>query len=620
MTTFAEPAAPTEPAPAAASAPAAAPAAAVDLLIRLRAAVAAHPGRPAVHGVDGSLDFAALDRRTAALARALRAHGVRRGDRVGIHLARTADLPVALLATWRAGAAYVPLDPAYPAERISFMAADARLAAVVSTDTAPPVPAGVPVLRPDTEAPSADGPEGDAPFADFTPHPADSAYVIYTSGSTGRPKGVEVTHGGVANLADALAQRGAHRPEPAVVGWNASVSFDASVPQWTRLCRGDTLVVIDDARRADPLRLAALLAEYGVTDLDLTPSHWQLLREPLAGARVPRLFMGGEPVPGRTWRELADGGIEALNLYGPTECTVEAVTTWITGPGPHLGEPLPGVRTYLLDDRLAPVTDAGAVGELYLAGPGVAHGYPGHPGLTAGRFVADPFTTEPGARMYRTGDQARRSAEGLLEYVGRVDRQVKLRGFRVELGEVEHALAALDGVTAAAATVYEAAPGDVRLAGYVTGGARPAELLAELRRTVPAHLVPATVTVLAALPLTPNGKVDHRALPAPSADTAGSAAADGPGGVDELVAEVWRTVLGVPSVEPTDDFLSLGGHSLAALRVVHLLRRKLDVELQLRHLLDADDLAGFTAAVRRATEAGPAAPRPALTARREAVR
>ncbi|MFE7094283.1 non-ribosomal peptide synthetase [Streptomyces erythrochromogenes] len=596
MTTFAEPSTVT-----------------ADLLARLRGVVAAHPGRVAVHAVDGSLDFAELDRRSAALARALRAAGVRRGDRVGVHLARTADLPVALLATWRAGAAYVPLDPAYPAERIAFMAADSRLAAVVSAAAEPPVPAGVPVLRP-----AADAPDLEAPEARFVPHPLDSAYVIHTSGSTGRPKGVEVPHGAVADLVAALELSGAYRPEPGVVAWNASVSFDASVQQWVRICRGDTLVVVDDAQRTEPARLVALLAEHGVTDLDLTPSHWQLLREPLAGTSVPRLFMGGEPVPARTWRELADAGIDALNLYGPTECTVDAITAAITGPGPHLGEPLPGVRAYLLDGRLAPVTAAGTVGELYLAGPGLAHGYPGHPGPTAGRFTADPFASEPGARMYRTGDQARRSADGLLEYVGRVDRQVKLRGFRVELGEVEHALGALPAVTAAAATLHEAAPGDHRLAGFVTGAdLRPADLLAELRRTLPAHLVPSTVTVLDALPLTPNGKVDHAALPAPAVPAAGPGAQ---GGVDEQVAEVWRTVLGLPDIEQTDDFLSLGGHSLAALRVVHLLRRKLNVELQLRDLLDAADLAGFTAAVRRAAAAGPAAARPALTARREAVR
>ncbi|MFF8807519.1 non-ribosomal peptide synthetase [Streptomyces omiyaensis] len=604
MTTFAEPSAATAPS---AAVPSAAPA---DLLSRFRAAVLAAPSRTAVHAADGSLDFAALDRRTAALAGALRAAGVRRGDRVGVHLARTLDLPVALLAVWRAGAAYVPLDPAYPAGRTASTAADARLTAVVSADAAPPVPAGVTVLRPDAT--------GDAPADAFVPHPLDSAYVIFTSGSTGRPKGVEVAHGSVAALVAALEESGAYRTGPGVVAWNASVSFDASVQQWARICRGDTLVVIDDERRADPAALVRLLAEHAVTDLDLTPSHWQLLREPFAGARVPRLFMGGEPVPARTWRELADTGVDAINLYGPTECTVDAITAPVAGPVPHLGEPLPGVRAHLLDARLAPVA-AGTVGELYLSGPGLAHGYPGHPGLTAGRFVADPFAAEPGARMYRTGDQARRSADGLLEYVGRVDRQVKLRGFRVELGEVEHALAALPGVGAAAVTVHEPAPGDHRLAGYVTGaGLRPADLLAELRRTLPAHLVPATVTVLDALPLTPNGKTDHRALPAPAAAPAEEAAAGG--GVAEQVAEVWRTVLGLTEVEPTDDFLSLGGHSLAALRVVHLLRRRLSVEIQLRQLLDAADLADFTEAVRRAAAAGPATARPALTARRDVVR
>ncbi|WP_344330133.1 non-ribosomal peptide synthetase, partial [Kitasatospora putterlickiae] len=534
------------------------------------------------------------------------------GDRVGVHLARTLDLPVALLAAWRAGGAYVPLDPAYPAERIAYMAADARLTAVVSAEPAPPVPAGVAVLRPDAAA--------SAPLQDAAPHPLDPAYVIYTSGSTGRPKGVEVPHGAVADLAAGLEAIGAYRGEPSVVAWNASVSFDASVQQWIRICRGDTLVLIDDARRADPARLAALLAEHAVTDLDLTPSHWRLLREPLLDpgnrAGVPRLFMGGEPVPERTWRELADAGIEAFNLYGPTECTVDAIAARITGPGPHLGTPLPGVRAHLLDERLTPVTEPGAVGELYLGGPGLAHGYAGRPGLTAGRFVADPFT--PGERMYRTGDQARRTADGLLEYAGRVDRQVKLRGFRVEPGEVEHAVAALDGVTAAAVTLHEPAPGDTRLAAYVTGpSADPATLLAALRAVLPAHLVPATVTVLDALPLTPNGKVDHRALPAPAPEPAAESTG---GGVAEQVADVWRTVLGVPEVLPTDDFLTLGGHSLAALRVVHLLRRKLNVELQLRHLLDAADLAAFTAAVEHATTATPAPARPALTPRRPAVR
>ncbi|MFJ8622672.1 non-ribosomal peptide synthetase [Kitasatospora sp. NPDC093550] len=585
-----------------------------DLLQRLRATVAAHPERTAVLAATGAggterLDFAALDRRTAALARALRALGVGRGDRVGVHLGRTADLPVALLAVWRAGAAYVPLDPAYPAERLALMAADARLAALISVDGLPAAE-GVPVLRPDAAA--------DGPALPEEAHPLDPAYVIFTSGSTGRPKGVEVSRGAVAGLMANLEAIGAHRAEPGVVGWNASVSFDASVPQWTRICRGDTVLVIGDEHRADPARLAALLAEHAVTDFDLTPSHWELLREPLAGARVPRLFMGGEAVPERIWRELADGGIDALNLYGPTECTVEVLAAPISGPAPHLGEPMPGLLLHLLDEKLAPVAD-GVVGELYLAGPGVAHGYVHRPGLTAERFVADPYGA-PGTRMYRTGDQARRGEGGRLEYVGRVDRQVKLRGFRVELGEVEHALAGLPGVQAAAVTVHEPAPGDRRLAGYVTGAVSAAELTERLRATVPAHLVPSVITVLDVMPLTPNGKVDLAALPAPAAgapaaEQAASGGAEGSDGLADRVAEVWSTVLGVSGLVPTDDFFSLGGHSLAALRVVHLLRRKLGIELQLRHLLDSADLAAFTATVERAVAAGTAAPRPALTAR-----
>ncbi|MFD0405960.1 non-ribosomal peptide synthetase [Kitasatospora sp. NPDC127116] len=580
-----------------------------DLLDRLRATVAAHPGRTAVLAGADRLDFAELDRRTAALARALRALGVGRGDRVGVHLGRTADLPVALLAVWRAGAAYVPLDPAYPAERLAFMATDAGLAALISADGLPAAE-GVPVLRPDAAADGPDLPAG--------AHPLDPAYVIHTSGSTGRPKGVEVPRGAVAALVEALEATGAYRAEPGVVGWNASVSFDASVQQWARICRGDTVLVIGEEHRADPARVAALLAEHAVTDLDLTPSHWELLREPLAGARVPRLFMGGEPVPEGTWRELADGGIDALNLYGPTECTVDAVTAPISGPGPHLGEPLPGVRLHLLDEKLAAVPD-GVVGELYLAGPGLAHGYVGRSALTAERFVADP-SGGPGARMYRTGDQARRGEGGRLEYVGRVDRQVKLRGYRIELGEVEHALARLTGVQAAAVTVHEPAPGDRRLAGYVTGAVTAAELTERLRATVPAHLVPSVITVLDALPLTPNGKVDLAALPVPVAPAApAQEAAAGTGGLAEQVAEVWSTVLGVTGVRPTDDFFSLGGHSIAALRVVHLLRRRLGIELQLRHLLDSADLAAFTATVGQAAAAGAAAPRPALTARARAA-
>ncbi|MDH6136265.1 amino acid adenylation domain-containing protein [Kitasatospora sp. MAA4] len=572
-----------------------------DALTRFLKAAEATPDRAAVRAVDGELTFAALERRTAELAGALQSRGIGRGDRVGVHLPRTAELVVALLAVWRAGAAYVPLDPSYPQDRLAYMAADSGISLLITADAAAvTLPEGVATLR----TAAAHAPAEAVAFTALDP-----AYVIYTSGSTGRPKGVEVSRGNVASLLAGLEENGMYRPEAGVVGWNASVSFDASVQQWARICRGDTLVVIDDARRTDPVALAALLDEHGVTDLDLTPSHWELLREPLTG-RTPRLFMGGEPVPASTWQEIATGGIEALNLYGPTECTVDSTAAWITGEGPHIGTALPGVSVRVLDEALRPVAD-GVTGEVYIAGPGVAHGYVNRPGLTAERFVADP--AGGGARMYRTGDRARIAAGGVLEYAGRVDRQIKLRGYRIELGEIEGALTRHPEVAEGVVTVHESAPGDQRLIAYVTTGtASPtaAGILDHLRAVLPAHMIPSGVTILDALPLTPNGKVDHAALPIPAAAPAAAApAADA--SLDEQVADVWRTVLGLATVEPTDDFLALGGHSLAALRVVHILRRKLNAELQLRHLLDSRDLADFTESVRTAARAG-VAKRPSL--------
>jgi amino acid adenylation domain-containing protein len=579
-----------------------------DALSRFRHAAAAAPDRTAVAAIDGRLSFAELEDQTARLAGALRARGIGRGDRVGVCLPRTTALVVALLGVWRAGAAYVPLDPAYPERRLAFMAADAGLALVLAADARAGLPPGVEALGLDDLPAPRDA-------AEVAVTPLDPAYVMYTSGSTGTPKGVVVTHGGVAALLAALEAAGAYRPEPGVAGWNASASFDASVQQWVRVCRGDTLVVLSEAERSDPARLARALAGHGVTDLDLTPSHWELLREQLLGGTAPRLFMGGEPVPERTWQEIAAAGIEAFNLYGPTECTVDCTAARIAGPRPHLGGPLPGLRVYVLDEGLRPVA-AGDAGELYIAGPQVAHGYLGRQALTAERFVAD-VSGRPGERMYRTGDRGRLGRGGVLEYAGRADRQIKLRGFRIELDEVESALARCAGVAAAAVAAHQAAPGDQRLSGYVTGLAGPPEvalILDELRGVLPAHMIPGTVAVLDALPVTANGKVDYQALSRLSASAPAAGAAPAAASLEDRVAGSWCTVLGLDSAGPGDDFLRLGGHSLAALRVVHLLRRQLDIELQLRDLLDARDLAAFTETVRRAARA--AAPRPALVPRR----
>ncbi|WP_078861064.1 non-ribosomal peptide synthetase [Streptomyces rubellomurinus] len=581
-----------------------------DPVVRFRRTARATPERPAVIGPDGTLDFAELDARTADLAARLRALGIGRGDRVGVSLRRGVDWVTAPLAVWRAGAAYVPLDPAYPHQRLGELAADADLRALVSDDAAPGWLSGVPVLAPG--APGGTGGTGASPLAPVEPTALDPAYVIFTSGSTGRPKGVEVGRGAVAALVDGLERRGVYPAGPRVVAWNASMSFDASVQQWVRVCRGDTLVVLDDEDRTDPHRLAALLAEHEVTDLDLTPSHWDALAAGLLPGTAPRrglrLLIGGEPIPPRMWRTLAEAGaegrIEAFNLYGPTEATVDATAARVEGDGPHLGEPLPQVRAYVLDGALRPAPD-GTAGELHLAGPGLALGYAGRPALTAERFVADPFAAD-GSRMYRTGDLVRRGAGGALEFLGRTDRQVKVRGFRVELGEIEAALRSCAGVAAAVVTVRQVAGEPALVAHYVpaTGAALTADGLREhTAAALPGHLVPSAFVALDALPTTVNGKVDLRALPEPEAATDRSGPGpDAPGGeIEELIAGVWSEVLGRDGIRPDDDFFALGGHSLVALRVVARLRKRLGIVLPTKDIYRHPrlrDLAEHAAALR----------------------
>ncbi|MGX8909924.1 non-ribosomal peptide synthetase [Streptomyces netropsis] len=576
----------------------------VDLLARFQQAVAATPDRAAVHDERGGLTFAELDRRTAQVGKALAVRGAAPGEHIGVSLPRGADLVVALLAVWRAGAAYVPLDPAYPTERLHAMVRDAGIRTLLTADDDRAWPEGVQTLSLN-ELPASADPNPAPPV----PTPAHApAYVIYTSGSTGTPKGVETTRGGVASLLSGLEAAGMYAVEPRVVAWNASVSFDASVQQWARVCRGDTLVVLGEEERTDPARLCEVLDRHGVHDLDLTPSHWHLLRADLlvraAEGRRLRLFMGGEPVPGPTWRELAaeraGGRLEALNLYGPTECTVDATATWIEGSSPHIGHPLPGVRAHVLDAALRPVAD-GAEGELFLAGAGVAAGYVGRPALTATRFVADPFAAD-GTRMYRTGDKVRRRADKALEYLGRIDRQVKIRGYRVELGEIEAALATHPGVATAVVTLHSSATAGEQLAAYVVAAdgtegaatvaaASPDALREHLAKSLPQYMLPTAYLTLDALPLTVNGKVDLAALPAPDqaadaaappADAAQDHAPDGE--VETLIAEVWSEVLGRAHIRADDDFFALGGHSLIALRVVARLKKQLGIAVSSREV------------------------------------
>jgi amino acid adenylation domain-containing protein len=586
----------------------------VDLITRFRAAAQHAPDRIAVRAVDGELTFAELDRRTARLAGAMASRGIGVGDLVGVGLPRSTQLVVALLAVWRAGAAYLPLDPRYPVERLEFMARDAGIRMLVAARGHALRASGLDIVAPD----SVTGDPGDVGSKPVAADPLDPAYVIYTSGSTGRPKGVQVGRGSVADLVTALERAGVYADEPRVVGWNASVSFDASVKQWVRVCRGDTIAILDEDRRTDPGQLRALLDAYGIQDLDLTPSHWELVRTCLleggAGDRPPRLFLGGEPVPERTWQEIskatASGLLEAVNLYGPTECTVDATSTWITGEGPHIGHPLPGTRAYVVGDDLRPMTAPGETGELYLAGEGVALGYLNQPALTAERFVADLFAAngnDPlrpggghGGRMYRTGDRVRLRADGSLDFIGRVDRQVKIRGYRIELSEVEAAVSAHPRVSTAVLTGYrDPVLGDQLVAYYVadeppTG----AELRNHCAAVLPEFMVPSVFMAVDAIPLTVNGKVDWEALPAPQAAPA-EQFVEPRGRVEKLLAEVWSEVLGRDRISADDNFFALGGHSLIALRVISRLKRELGLAVRTKEVYQHPqlrELAGYVEA------------------------
>jgi amino acid adenylation domain-containing protein len=595
-----------------------------DLVRRFSSAVRHSPDRTAVHGADGDLTFAELDRRTEALAGVLAAAGVGPGDLVGVGLGRGTGLVAALLAVWRTGAAYVPLDPRYPQDRLEFMARDAGIKVLIAAGDCPFRPPGVGLIDPDSladPAVSADParPADSARSAD--PNPLDLAYLIYTSGSTGRPKAVQITHGAVADLVGAMEAAGLYAEAPRVVGWNASASFDASVQQWIRVCRGDTLVVLDDEHRTDVARLRTLLDTHAVEDLDLTPSHWDVLRScllPSDGGDRPalRLFMGGEPVPERTWRELAEaraqGRIEAVNLYGPTECAVDSTAAWISGDGPHIGRPLSDVRALVLDARLRPVAapdetgESSEMGELYLSGRRLARGYAGRPGLTAERFVADPYAS--GERMYRTGDLVRRRADGALEFCGRADQQVKLRGYRVELGEIEAAVAGHPAVSAAVAALYQDPSLGVQLVAYYVAGAPldPAELRAHCAAALPEHMVPAVFQAIDAVPLTGNGKVDRERLPAP--DREQSAQLVEPQGVfEEFVAGVWSEVLGRDKIGAEDDFFALGGYSLVALRVVARLRDELGLAMSTKEVYQHPRLRDLVAHIAAKQAAAPAA-------------
>ncbi|MFC9328958.1 amino acid adenylation domain-containing protein [Kitasatospora sp. NPDC057015] len=542
------------------------------LVSRIAERAAATPDAVAVVFEGAALTYRELAGRADALARTLVAAGAGPDRIVAVAVPRSAELMVALLGVLRSGAAYLPLDADYPAERLAYMVEDAAPVAVV---TVPPLlerlPAGAPVLLLDgRDAPGTELPE-------VTPDHA--AYLIYTSGSTGRPKGVVVTHRAIVNRLAWMQHAYRLRADDRVLQ-KTPASFDVSVWEffWA-LCEGASVVLARPEGHKDPAYLAALIAEQHVTTLHFVPSMLRaFLEEPSVAARcagLRRAFCSGEALPGEVVERwyAALPGVPLHNLYGPTEAAVD-VTHHRTEPSAGvvpIGRPVWNTRLYVLDAELRPVP-VGVPGELYLAGVQLARGYLGRPGLTAGRFVADPFAE--GARLYRTGDLVRWAPDGTVEYLGRTDDQVKVRGFRIELGEIEAALEALPEVRQGAVTARELTPGGARqLVGYVVPApADPEALRAALARTLPEHLVPTVLLGLDALPLSLNGKLDRKALPAP-VPAADSAARAPRTEAERVFADLVCEILALPAVGVDDNFFSLGGDSISAIQLGSRARR-----------------------------------------------
>ncbi|MGE0296504.1 MAG: amino acid adenylation domain-containing protein [Pseudonocardia sp.] len=553
----------------------------------LAEAAARTPGPVALVQGGERLTFAELDERVDRIARLLVARGAGPERVVALALPRGPDMVAALFAVLRTGAAYLPLDLEHPAQRLALMVADATPVCVLSVAAAAPPGLDAPLVLLDAEELQAAGPSTHAGFAPGTPgrleHPA---YVIYTSGSTGRPKGVVTPYRGLTNMlvnhrdeifAPVVAAAGGRRLR---IAHTVSFAFDMSWEELLWLVEGHEVHVCGEELRRDARRLVAYCREHRIDVVNVTPTYAGALIDEglLAGEHRPVLvLLGGEAVPESVWTALIDAGVPGYNLYGPTEYTINTLGGGTAeSPTPTVGRPIRDTRAYVLDGALRPVPD-GAPGELYIAGAGLARGYHDRPGLTAERFVADPFTPEPGGRMYRTGDLVRRTAEGLYDFLGRTDDQVKIRGYRVEPGEVAAAVEACAGV-ARAAVVVHVHNGLARLAAYAvpepsadrTG--LPGAVREQLRVTVPAHLVPSAVTVVDDLPLTVNGKLDTAALPAPEY-TSGRAHRPPRTDAEATLCELFAELLGVARVGLDDDFFELGGDSIVSIALVGRARR-----------------------------------------------
>jgi amino acid adenylation domain-containing protein len=575
-------------------------------------AVQARRTPDAIAVMDGGrrLTYAALDAEANRLAHRLRGLGCGPDVLVALAVGRSIDMVVGALGILRAGAAYVPVDPADPTDRLAFTLHDAGPAVVVTRgDLVARLPAtGQPLVVLDREGERVDAGPPVAP-PDVALDPEHLAYVIYTSGSTGRPKGVEVPHAGLRNLAQW------HRRAFDVAAGDratliSSPAFDAAVWEtWATLAAGAGLVVVPDHVRLEPDRLRDWLVSEGITIAFVpTPLAERLIALPWpASAPLRRLLTGAD-----TLHRYPPAGLPfaLVNNYGPTETSVVA-TSGVVEPvewpdrRPSIGRPIANVQAWILDEQRQPV-GVGVAGELYIGGAGVSRGYRHRPELTAQRFIADPFSGRAGARLYRTGDRARWLPDGRIEFLGRLDDQLKIRGFRIEPDEIVAALTAHPGVAASAVAVRSHG-GDPRLVAYVVPGAgvdgslTAAGLQATVRAALPDYMIPSVFVRLPALPVTANGKVDRAALPEPDEDTmlrdADLVAPRTP--VEERVAAILASLLGVERVGVEDNFFLLGGHSLLGTQLIARLRETFAVDLPLRTIFDRPTVAALAAEIER---------------------
>ena len=550
------------------------------------------PDAPAIVYEGRSMSFAALNAKANQLGWFLKSRGVGPNLRVGICVERGMDMIVAILGVLKAGGAYVPMDPMYPPERLTYLATDAQPRVVLIQDTLKErlSGCGAALISIDGDWDEiSKSPTHNLNHSEDGLQSSDLAYVIYTSGSTGQPKGVMVEHRNVVSLWQGLEAIYRESGPCDRIAMNASFSFDSSVKQWVQLLSGRTLYPVPQEVRWDAGRLINFISDNAIGAIDCTPSQLSTWISAGLFESTPRtlraVLVGGEAIEARMWRMLADhSGVCFYNLYGPTESTVDCTFAKIGGSDarPHLGRPMENREVYILNEALEPVPIR-AAGELYLGGAGIARGYLNRAELTKERFVPDPFSGESGARLYRTGDLGRWQADGTIEFLGRNDSQTKIRGFRVELGEIEAQLSRHPEVSKAVVCKRNDENTGESLVAYVATANSDFNvdvLRQELKGQLPHYMVPSAIVLLESIPLTPNGKVDYRALPAPDVNAYEHQTYEPPvGSTEQALAEIWGAFLGRERIGRHDNFFELGGHSLYAMQLIARLSARFDCRL-----------------------------------------